>query len=109
MRMAILPDKRYVEASLVTTSLIWTQGYGYYSFERFCDAVTALKGGHETLDSLDEKGLPTLKNTIATTAILEVLSLPQKAVWYLLSTRPVEGVWMRRVECSSRIPTGIGR
>ncbi|MCJ1307309.1 hypothetical protein MMC25_000955 [Agyrium rufum] len=46
-------------------------GYGYISFEKFVDAVTALKDGRATLDSLDKRGLPTLKNTIATTAILE--------------------------------------
>jgi D-galacturonate reductase len=46
-------------------------GYGYISFEKFVDGVTALKDGKTTLDQLDSKGLPTLKNTIATTAILE--------------------------------------
>ena len=46
-------------------------GYGYISFEKFVDAVTALKDGKATLESLDQRGLPTLKNTIATTAILE--------------------------------------
>lgn len=46
-------------------------GYGYISFEKFVDAVTALKDGKSTLDDLDKRGLPTLKNTIATGAILE--------------------------------------
>ncbi|CAF9903737.1 MAG: hypothetical protein ALECFALPRED_002953 [Alectoria fallacina] len=46
-------------------------GYGYVSFEKFVDAVTAFKDGRVTLDELDRRGLPTLKNTIATTAILE--------------------------------------
>ena len=46
-------------------------GYGYISFEKFVDAVTAFKEGKVTLDELDRRGLPTLKNTIATTAILE--------------------------------------
>ena len=46
-------------------------GYGYISFEKFVDAVQALKDGRATLDQLDARGLPTLKNTIATTAILE--------------------------------------
>ena len=46
-------------------------GYGYISFEKFVDAVAALKAGKVTLDDLDKRGLPTLKNTIATTAILE--------------------------------------
>ena len=46
-------------------------GYGYISFEKFVDAVTALNDKKITLDALDERGLPTLKNTIATAAILE--------------------------------------
>ncbi|KAF2757850.1 NAD(P)-binding protein [Pseudovirgaria hyperparasitica] len=45
-------------------------GYGYVSFEKFIDGVTALKEGRATLDDLDKRGLPTLKNTIATGAIL---------------------------------------
>lgn len=35
------------------------------------DSVTASKEGKVTLDDLDKRGLPTLKNTVATTAILE--------------------------------------
>ena len=46
-------------------------GYAYISFEKFVDAVTALKEGRTTLDKLDGSGLPTLRNTITTTAILE--------------------------------------
>ena len=46
-------------------------GYGYVSFEKFVDAVTGLKEGKVTLGELDKRGLPTLGNTIATTAILE--------------------------------------
>ena len=46
-------------------------GYGYVSFEKFVDAVRTLKDGRITLDQLNERGLPTLKNTIITTAILE--------------------------------------
>ena len=46
-------------------------GYGYISFEKFVDAVTTYKAGRVTLDELDRRGLPTLRNTIATTAILE--------------------------------------
>jgi D-galacturonate reductase len=46
-------------------------GYGYVSFEKFVDAVTNLKEGKVTLDDLDAKDLPTLKNTLGTTAILE--------------------------------------
>lgn len=46
-------------------------GYGYVSFEKFVDAIQALKEGRASLDELDARGLPTLKNTIATGAILE--------------------------------------
>jgi D-galacturonate reductase len=46
-------------------------GYGYISFEKFVDAVNKLNAGEVTLDQLDARPLPTLKNTIATTAILE--------------------------------------
>ena len=46
-------------------------GYGYISFEKFVDAVTALNEGKTTLDELDRRGLPTLANTVPTTAILE--------------------------------------
>lgn len=46
-------------------------GYGYISFEKFVDGVTALNEGKITLDALDASGLPTLKNTIATGAIME--------------------------------------
>ncbi|KAL2350876.1 hypothetical protein BJ546DRAFT_856551 [Cryomyces antarcticus] len=70
-------------------------GYGYVSFEKFIDAIAALKEGRATLDELDRRGLPTLKNTVATGAILEAgrRSLDEK--------RPVEilveeGVWSLR-------------
>ncbi|KAF4552196.1 Hypothetical protein D9617_11g010450 [Elsinoe fawcettii] len=55
-------------------------GYGYVSFEKFVDAVTDLKDGVVTLDELDKRGLPTLKNTIATGAILHAgrVSLDEK-------------------------------
>ena len=55
-------------------------GYGYVSFEKFIDAVTAVNEGRATLDQLDQRGLPTLKNTIATTAILHAgrVSLDEK-------------------------------
>ena len=46
-------------------------GYGYISFEKFIDCVTALRRGKVTLAELDQRALPTLANTIATTAILE--------------------------------------
>lgn len=55
-------------------------GYGYISFEKFVDAVSALNDGRVTLEELDKRGLPTIKNTIVTTAILEAgrVSLDEK-------------------------------
>jgi D-galacturonate reductase len=46
-------------------------GYGYVSFEKFIDGVTAVNDGRVTVDQLDKRGLPTLRNTVLTTAILE--------------------------------------
>ncbi|KAL1835834.1 hypothetical protein VTJ49DRAFT_6024 [Mycothermus thermophilus] len=46
-------------------------GYGYVSFEKFVDACRAINAGELKPADLDAKGLPTLRNTIATTAILE--------------------------------------
>lgn len=46
-------------------------GYGYVSFEKFVDAVTEVKEGRASLGEVDKRGIPTLANTIATSAILE--------------------------------------
>jgi D-galacturonate reductase len=46
-------------------------GYGYVSFEKFVDGVVAVNDGRVTVEDLDRRGLPTLKNTVVTTAILE--------------------------------------
>lgn len=46
-------------------------GYGYISFEKFIDGCAALNAGTATLADLDQRGLPTLLNTLATGAILE--------------------------------------
>lgn len=46
-------------------------GYGYVSFEKFVDAVSAFEAGKVRLEELDRRGLPTLRNTVATTAVLE--------------------------------------
>lgn len=68
-------------------------GYGYVSMEKFVDGCRAVNAGELTPSDLDKKGLPTLRNTIGTTAILEAgrRSLDEK--------RPVgieigeDGVW----------------
>ncbi|QUC22641.1 uncharacterized protein UV8b_06882 [Ustilaginoidea virens] len=46
-------------------------GYGYVSLEKFVDGCRAVNEGRATPEDLDAKGLPTLANTVATTAILE--------------------------------------
>jgi len=46
-------------------------GYGYVSMEKFVDGCRAVNSKTLELQDLDAKGLPTLANTIATTAILE--------------------------------------
>jgi len=47
-------------------------GYGYVSFEKFVDGCAKVnREGSGALEVLDQRGLPTLRNTIATTAILE--------------------------------------
>ncbi|KYK61606.1 putative D-galacturonic acid reductase [Drechmeria coniospora] len=46
-------------------------GYGYISIEKFVDGCRAINAGEVTASELDAKSLPTLRNTIATTAILE--------------------------------------
>ena len=46
-------------------------GYGYISIEKFVDGCTAVNEGRATLEDMEKRGLPTLRNTIATTAVLE--------------------------------------
>nr|XP_036582882.1 D-galacturonic acid reductase [Colletotrichum truncatum]KAF6791778.1 D-galacturonic acid reductase [Colletotrichum truncatum] len=45
-------------------------GYGYISLEKFVDGCRQVNSGQLKPKDLDAKGLPTLRNTIATTAIL---------------------------------------
>jgi D-galacturonate reductase len=64
------------------------------SFEKFVDACQAVKEGRVTLEQLDARGLPTLRNTIATTAILEAgrrsldegreIGISEEDVWKLI-------------------------
>ena len=70
-------------------------GYGYVSFEKFIDAVAALNEGTITLDQLDQQDLPTLKNTIATTAILHAgrISLDEKRT---VEIRQYDDTWSLR-------------
>ncbi|KAI5838459.1 hypothetical protein DFP73DRAFT_565065 [Morchella snyderi] len=55
-------------------------GYGYISFEKFVDACNLLNEKKITLEALDKRGLPTLRNTVVTGAILHAgrVSLDEK-------------------------------
>jgi D-galacturonate reductase len=67
-------------------------GYGYVSFEKFVDGCQRLKDGKVTLDDLDKRGLPTLKNTLGTCAILEAgrISLDEQRT---VTIREQDGEW----------------
>lgn len=54
-------------------------GYGYISIEKFVDACRAFNANQITLDDLDKRSLPTIRNTVLVTAILEAgrMSLDQ--------------------------------
>lgn len=56
------------------------RGYGYLSFEKWIDAVTKVNKGEAKPELYDEYGLPTIKNTILTTAIIRAgrISLDEK-------------------------------
>lgn len=55
-------------------------GYGYVSFEKFVDACNKINAGAATIEDFDARGLPTLANTVVTTAILHAgrVSLDEK-------------------------------
>ena len=66
-------------------------GYGYVSFEKFVDACNALNEGKvKDVEEFDKRGLPTLKNTVVTTAILEAgrRSLDEKRI---VEIREIDG------------------
>lgn len=46
-------------------------GYGYVSFEKFVDYVAKVNSGKMKVEDVDRLGLPTIANTVLTTAILE--------------------------------------
>lgn len=47
------------------------RGYGYISLEKFVDACRDVNAGNTTADQYDAHHLPTIANTVLTTAILE--------------------------------------
>ena len=56
------------------------RGYGYISIEKFIDAARSVSAGHTSAAEYDKHGLPTIANTILTTAILHAgrISLDEK-------------------------------
>lgn len=46
------------------------RGYGYISIEKFVDAARSVNGGKSRPADYDTQGLPTIANTVLTTAIL---------------------------------------
>lgn len=60
------------------------RGYGYISIEKFIDAAREVNAG-ESRDTFDKHGLPTIANTILTTAILNAgrISLDEKRAVYI--------------------------
>ena len=46
------------------------RGYGYISIEKFIDAARSVNGGTSQPVDYDKRGLPTIANTVLTTAIL---------------------------------------
>lgn len=56
------------------------RGYGYVSIEKFVDAARSVNAGHNKAEDYDKHGLPTIANTVLTTAILHAgrISLDEK-------------------------------
>lgn len=61
------------------------RGYGYVSIEKFVDAARSVNAGASTPDAFDAHGLPTISNTVLTTAILHAgrLSLDEKRAVFI--------------------------
>jgi D-galacturonate reductase len=56
------------------------RGYGYISIEKFVDAARGVNAGMTQPSDFDAQGLPTITNTVLTTAILNAgrISLDEK-------------------------------
>lgn len=56
------------------------RGYGYVSIEKFIDAARSVNAGENQPADFDKHGLPTIENTVLTTAILNAgrISLDEK-------------------------------
>ncbi|KAF7306669.1 GFO-IDH-MocA domain-containing protein [Mycena indigotica] len=61
------------------------RGYGYISIEKFIDAARSVNAGSATPADFDAHGLPTIANTVLTTAILNAgrISLDEKRAVFI--------------------------
>lgn len=61
------------------------RGYGYISIEKFIDATRSVNAGLTQPADYDTHGLPTIQNTVLTTAILHAgrISLDEKRPVYI--------------------------
>lgn len=62
-------------------------GYGYISIEKFVDAARDVNAGIAAPGDFDKQGLPTIRNTIVTTAIIHAgrISLDEKRPVFIKS------------------------
>jgi D-galacturonate reductase len=69
------------------------RGYGYISIEKFIDAANAVNAGTAEATSFDAHGLPSIANTVLTTAILHAgrISLDEKRA---VAIKKVDGEWV---------------
>ena len=69
------------------------RGYGYISIEKFIDAARSVNAGLAKPEDFDAHGLPTISNTILTTAILNAgrISLDEKRP---VGIRQEDGQWV---------------
>ena len=69
------------------------RGYGYISIEKFVDAARCVNAGTTKPSEFDEQGLPTITNTVLTTAILNAgrISLDEKRP---VGIANVDGKWV---------------
>jgi D-galacturonate reductase len=69
------------------------RGYGYISIEKFVDAARSVNAGATRPSEFDAHGLPTITNTVLTTAILNAgrISLDEKRPVDIVK---VDGTWV---------------
>jgi len=69
------------------------RGYGYISIEKFVDAARSVNAGTAQPSEFDAQGLPTITNTVLTTAILNAgrISLDEKRP---VGIANVDGKWV---------------